>query len=288
MLSINYTRMPYFLFNTALINHYFADFEANGGVRILVLILVAPLVQILIRWTSPFFVKIALAGIPGRSSTGAAGKRVKTLAGVIEKTSFVIITISVFLSILSALNIDIKPFLTGAGIISLAFGFGAQSLIKDVIAGLFILLENQYNKGDWVQIDSFEGRVADINLRRTILETSKGSRHIIPNGRIGIVTNTTNNFSAVVLDIPIKMNSDFARKLADIGEIGREMGEDPSYKKRIVEIPHVAGVETVNEATALVKVWGKTRPGAQILVKRELAKRIAEKFSEVKTAEESK
>lgn len=258
---------------------YFAWLDSLGisSWRVLILLLLAPLFQITIRYTAPTLLKIGFVGARGEAQ--ASQKRIKTLASVISKTSFVIIVVTIFLTVLSSLGVDFKSLMTGAGIISLALGFGAQSLVKDVIAGLFILLENQYNAGDWVQIDSFEGRVTDFNLRRTILETSKGSRHIIPNGRIGIVTNTTNRFSAVILDIPVKMNNKFEDHLALIGKVGQELKDDPEYRKHIVEIPHVAGVETVNESTAIVKVWGKTKPGRQVIIKRELAKRIAREFS---------
>jgi len=262
----------------------------DSGLKIITLLALAPLVQIIIRNVTPALLRIGYVGSRGADSQ-IHQRRVKTIAAVINKTSFVVIVVSVILTILSTIGIDFKALITGAGILGLAFGFGAQSLVKDVIAGLFILIENQYNSGDWVQIDSFEGRVTDFNLRRTILETSKGSRHIIPNGRIGIVTNATNRFSVVVLDIPIKLNGRFDKRLVMIEKIGLGLKEDPEFRKHIVETPHVVGVETVNESTAIVKVWGKTKPGRHVMVKRELARRIASEFSfeaEEKAGDETK
>ncbi|MFH1367230.1 MAG: mechanosensitive ion channel family protein [Patescibacteria group bacterium] len=248
--------------------------------KLIAAIIAAPILQLLIRFLSPLFLRVFLIGFSGGKKDSVKNeKRIKTVSSVISATSLVFIFASVIVVFLSQIGINMTPIITGAGILSLAVGFGAQSLIKDIIAGLFIILENQFNQGDWVKIDSFEGRVVEITLRRTVLQTPKGARHIIPNGQIKIVTNSTNQYSAVSLNIPAKVDDNFNKVNKIINQIGEKLAKDPEFKKHIIETPEAIGVNEISGNAAIIKVWGKTKPGKQLLVKRELAERIVREFS---------
>lgn len=259
----------------------------DSNFKFVLVVALAPILQLIIKLVTPFLVKIFLAGsgIAGfgtKRGDKAAKKRIKTLAGVAEATTFVLIIIGVILFIFTEVGLDITPIIAGAGVLSLAVGFGAQSLVKDIISGIFIILENQFNKGDWVQIGKYGGRVVEVNLRRTILQTISGARHIIPNSKVVIVTNNTNQYSAISLIIPTKINADFKKVNRLINEVCRELAQDSEFEKNIIEAPETIGVDEINEYAALIRVWGKVKPGKHIKAKRELAKRIAEKFAQNK------
>ena len=254
----------------------------DSNFKFVLVIVLAPILQLAIKLITPFLVKIFLAGFGMKKGGKFAKKRTKTLAGVVEATTFVLIIIGVILFIFTEVGLDITPIIAGAGVLSLAVGFGAQSLVKDIISGIFIILENQFNKGDWVQIGKYEGKVVEVNLRRTILQTIRGARHIIPNSKVEIVTNSTNQYSAISLIIPTKINNDFKKVNRLINEACRDLTQDSEFEKNIIEAPETIGVDEINEYAALIRVWGKMKPGQHIKAKRELAKRIAEKFAQNK------
>jgi len=245
-------------------------------------IILAPLLQLFIKLITPFLIKILFTNFGFKKNDEASKKRVKTLAGVIEATTFVFILVGVILFIFSELGLEVAPLIAGAGILSLAVGFGAQSLVKDVISGIFIILENQFNKGDWVKIGKYEGKVIKMNLRRTVLQTFKGSRHIIPNSQVAVVTNNTNQYSAISLVIPLKVGSDFKKANRLIDEACKELSQIPDFEKALLETPQAVGVDEINEFAAMVRIWGKAKPGKHIKIRRELASKIAEKFSQNK------
>lgn len=252
----------------------------SSDLKILVVILLAPLLQLFIKLLVPVLMRFFILGLAGfKKGDKNTEKRVKTLAGVIEATTLVLIAVGVVFFVFSELNINMAPVITGAGILGLAVGFGAQSMVKDVIAGIFIVLENQYNKGDWIKVGNFEGKVVEVNLRRTVLQTTKGARHIIPNGKIEIVTNNTNQFSIVSLDIPAKIGIEFDKVNKLIDKVGQELMRDPKFKEDIIEAPETVGVNEINEYAAVIRVWGKVKSGKQIKIKRELAGRIVKEFA---------
>jgi small conductance mechanosensitive channel len=253
-------------------------------IRIILVILFGFSIHLVIKLIIPFLIQLLLSSIMNlNENKRAAQKRVKTLAKVGEATSILILIIYLILFLFGEFGIDIGPLLVGAGVLSLTVAFGAQSLVKDILAGVFIILENQFNIGDWVQIDAFEGKVIDINFRRTILETPKGAKHIIPNGSITIVTNSTNNqFNVVNLNIPAKVDSNFNKINKIIDQVGKKLAKDKDFAENIIEAPKATGVNEINEYAAVIRVWGKAKPGTQVQIKRELAERIVKEFSKHK------
>ena len=248
--------------------------------KILIVLIAAPLLLIFIRIVSPILVKALLSITDNQAGNLATQKRVKTLANVIEATSLVLILITVVWVFFSELNISMTPIITGAGILSLAVGFGAQSLVKDVISGVFIIMENQFNQGDWIKVGDFEGKVTEINLRRTVLQTAKGARHIIPNGEIQAVTNYTNKYSVVSIDIPLKLDENFDQVNKIINQAGKQLVKDKNFKDFILDTPESVGINEIKDNAAIVRVWGKVKPGKKLAVKRALNAKIFKAFKE--------
>src|SRR4030043_1754813 len=143
--------------------------------------------------------------------------------------------------LLSEVGINIAPVLAGVGIIGLAIGFGAQSLVKDIISGLFILIENQYRKGDVVKIADVSGLVEDINLRRTVLRDLDGIVHVVPNGEIRVASNLTKEWSRVNMNVSVSYGEDLDRVIAVINRGGRELAEDPEWAPSILTPPRALG-----------------------------------------------
>ncbi|HKX72440.1 MAG TPA: mechanosensitive ion channel family protein [Candidatus Saccharimonadales bacterium] len=186
-------------------------------------------------------------------------------------------------------GIDLAPLLAGASVMGVAIGFGAQSLIKDFLSGLFIILENQYRVGDIVNLDGSDGRVEQITIRSTVVRDNDGSVHYIPNGTITHTINRTMGFARINLAIQVAPDLD-VDKLSDlVNEIGAKMADEEKWRGKIIEAPHFQSISNFTPTTLEVKVVGKTQPSAQWNVTGELRRRILtalnRKGDTLKTAE---
>jgi small-conductance mechanosensitive channel len=201
-------------------------------------------------------------------------KRSQTLSRIII-SSFggVIFTIAI-LMVLDETGRDITPLLAGAGIAGVAIGFGAQSLVKDVLNGLFIILEDQYRKGDVITIAGLSGMVEDVSLRRTVLRDRNGTVHTIPNGQVITASNMTKEWSRVNMDIPIAYYENLERVMSIIDKVGNELAEDPDFKTLIISPPKALRVDDFNDKGIIIKILGDTKPLKQWDVAGELRKRI--------------
>jgi small conductance mechanosensitive channel len=168
--------------------------------------------------------------------------------------------------------------IAGVGVVGIAIGFGAQSLVKDIIAGLFILLENQYRRGDVVKIADTSGLVEDINLRRTLLRDLDGIVHSVPNGEIRVASNLTKGYSRVNLNISVGYNEDLDRAIAVINRVGKELAEDPAWSAQILKPPQVLRVDNLGDSGIDIKVTGDTKPIQQWAIMGELRLRIKKAF----------
>jgi small conductance mechanosensitive channel len=182
--------------------------------------------------------------------------------------------------ILSELGIDIGPLLAGAGVIGIAVGFGAQSLIKDLLGGMFILIEDQYNKGDVVKIAGIAGLVEEVNLRRTVLRDLEGIVHSIPNGQITTVSNYTRDWARVKLDISVGYGEDMDHVFKVINRVGKELAEDKYFKDLIKTPPQVLRVQKFGDSGIDIRVLGDVRPMKQWEVTGELRKRLKKAFDD--------
>ncbi len=207
-------------------------------------------------------------------------KRTKTLGNVIRYALiFIIIAIS-GITLLRELGIDIGPILATAGIGGLAVGFGAQSLVKDVISGFFILLEDQVRVGDVVEIGGKGGVVEKISLKTTVLRDVSGNAHYIPNGQISVVTNMTKGYSRYVFDIGVAYREDVDEVMRIIEEIDDEMRRDPGFKDDIIEPIEVFGLDKFADSAVIIKARTTTIPSKQWRVAREFNRRIKKRFDE--------
>ncbi|GAG53152.1 unnamed protein product, partial [marine sediment metagenome] len=180
-------------------------------------------------------------------------KRVDTLSDVIYRTIAVAAVIIGLLTILPELGINISALLAGAGLVGLAVGFGAQSLVRDVIAGLFVLVENQYGKGDVVNVAGVGGLVEDVNLRRTLLRDLDGAVHSIPNGEIRTSSNLTRQWSRVNMNVSVAYGEDLERVMAVIDRVGEELAQDPEFAPLIIGAPRALRVDGFGDSGIEIK-----------------------------------
>jgi small conductance mechanosensitive channel len=210
--------------------------------------------------------------------TALRARQVRTLASVLNSVGIAVILSLAAMQILPVLGINMGPLLASAGVAGLAIGFGAQTLVHDVINGFFILMENQYDVGDVVRIGGVAGAVESMTLRRTTLRDETGAVHIIPNSEIKIVSNLTRDWAQVALHISVDYRENSDRILELLKQVGEDLRNDPDYAALLVADPQVPGIERVAGGEVDYLVLIKTRPGQQYAVSRELRRRIKECF----------
>jgi small conductance mechanosensitive channel len=216
-----------------------------------------------------------------RGSIEEREARAHTVVGVFENAATVAIVVGGTLMLLQEAGIPIAPLLGGAAILGLAVAFGAQNLIRDFFAGFVILLENQYRLNDVVKIGEVSGSVERITLRMTVLRDLEGAVHFLPNGQITTVTNLTHGWSRAVFEIAVAYREDVDRVMAVLVELGKELRADPGYSAMILEDPTMLGVDALGEAGVTIKFFLKTSPVHQGTVKRELLRRIKNRFDQL-------
>lgn len=255
------------------------NFVRNALPKLLV-ILIGTIV--LIRVLRLITAKVANLTNQERLSTRVRVQQVRTVVSVVNGVGTVLIFFVALLEILKLFNISIEPLLASAGIVGLAIGFGAQTLVKDVITGFFILLENQYDLGDTIKVAGVAGTVEAMSLRRTLLRDVNGTVHSVPNSEIKIVSNLTRDWSQVSLTIAVDYSEPSDRVIRLLQEIGEELRNDPDFGSDMVAEPEVPGIERVQGSEVDYLMLTKVRPGKQYAVSRELRRRIKERFEKNK------
>jgi small conductance mechanosensitive channel len=248
------------------------------GLRIILVLAVVYVGLRLLRQTLDRMVHVAVARQMEGQPAVEIEKRADTLTDVVYRTAWAVGFAVAALTVLPEVGINIGPLLAGAGIIGLAIGFGAQSLVKDAINGLFILVENQYAKGDVVNIAGVGGLVEDVNLRRTVLRDLNGTLHSIPNGQIAVSSNLTKGWSRVDMNVRVAYAADLDRAMAAIDRVGQEMAEDAEFGSMILSAPRALRVDAFDEFGVQVKVLGDTQPMRQWDVMGELRRRLKRVF----------
>lgn len=208
-------------------------------------------------------------------------KRTDTLSSVIRYVLNVAVIVVALLMIMTEFGINVGPVLAAAGVLGLAVGFGAQSLVKDIISGFFILLQDQIRVGDVCQIADKGGLVERINLKMTVLRDLAGNVHYVPNGQIGVVTNMTKEFSYHVFDVGVAYREDVDQVMSVLRQIDEGMREDPSFADDILEPLEVLGVDQFADSAVIIKARTKTRPIKQWSVAREFNRRMKKRFDEL-------
>ncbi|MDD3480358.1 MAG: mechanosensitive ion channel family protein [Paludibacteraceae bacterium] len=207
-------------------------------------------------------------------SKAAETKREDTLIRIFSGTIKIVIFSIAILMVLSELGLEIGPILAGAGILGLAVGFGGQYLIRDIITGFFMIIENQYRIGDVVNFDGTGGLVEDITLRMTTLRDLDGTVHHIPHGDIKRVANLSKYYARVNLNIRIAYSSNLEHVIAVVNKTGLALAEDPAWKEFIIKPPQFLRVDDFADSAIIIKILGETQPIKQWEVSGEFRKRI--------------
>jgi moderate conductance mechanosensitive channel len=221
---------------------------------------------------------IILANQAGEQVPGAAKKRAATLTGILRTIAMAMIWAIVIIEILHQVGLDIRPILAGAGILGLAVGFGAQNLIRDLISGFFIILENQVQLGDVAIINGTGGLVESITFRIITLRDFSGVVHIFPNGTITTLSNMTMEWSAFVLDMGVAYKEDTDRVADVMREVGEELRADPAFSDKFLAPIEIAGVDNFADSAVVIRIRIKTRPLEQWNVGREYRRRLKHAF----------
>ena len=226
----------------------------------------------------PKVIREAVTRSRSDQSDEEVNKRADTLSGVLVASLQAVIIAVVLFMMLSEIGLNISPIIAGVGVIGIAIGFGAQSLVKDLIAGLFIIMENQYRKGDVVKIADTSGLVEDINLRRTLLRDMDGVVHSVPNGEIRVASNYTKEWARVNMNISVSYDTDLKRAMEVINRVGKELAEDPDWMGAILTPPRALRVDNLGDSGIDIKIMGETKPMRQWDVMGELRLRLKKSF----------
>jgi small conductance mechanosensitive channel len=255
------------------------EWTRNAAPKLLVILLLA-------------FIAVRLLGVISRkvvemsekhSTGGLRVQQVRTVAGAVRSIGVFIIVFFTFMWVLNeGFKINIAPLLASAGVVGLAIGFGAQTLVKDWINGFFILIENQFEVGDVIRAAGVSGKVEEVTIRRTMLRDADGTLHIVPNSSIQIVSNSTRDWSQLTLHVAVGYSENSDRVIKLLKEVADEIYSDESYRKDLVAAPEVPGIESVRGQEVDYLFVAKVSPGRQFDVARELRRRIKACFEQNK------
>ncbi|MFQ5681728.1 MAG: mechanosensitive ion channel family protein [Candidatus Binatia bacterium] len=221
------------------------------------------------------------AGEKSEDIPGSARKRVTTLTDVVRSISVGIIWATVIVVALDQVGLDITPILAGAGIIGLAVGFGAQNIVRDVISGFFLILENQIRVGDVAIINGTGGLVEAITFRTVVIRDLSATVHVFPNGSIQSLANLTKDWSAYVIDVGVAYKEDTDRVVHVMGQVDEEMRQDPRFKPKMLGPIEIFGVDGFGASEVTIKARLRTRPIEQWSVGREYRRRLKKAFDAV-------
>jgi moderate conductance mechanosensitive channel len=260
------------------------DILRTNGLPILVIIVVA----IIALRVSTLLVRGIVKALLDREATEGTAQELsaievqKRMDTLDELGSNVIRTFVVLIAgimVLSALDLDVGPAVAGLGVIGIAVGFGAQSLVRDYLNGALILIENQYSKGDVVSIAGVSGAVEDFSLRRTTLRDLDGIVHTVPNGEIKVASNRTRTWARINQNVTVAFGTDIDKAIEVVEELGKTMAADPIWKRRILEPPRVERVESIDERGVTLKILGTVRASEQWAAGGEFRKLLLEAFA---------
>lgn len=216
------------------------------------------------------------------ASARSEEQREDTLISIVDTAAGVVVWLIAGMLIVQEIGMDIGPLLAGASVLGFAIGFGAQSLVKDFVAGLFIIMENQYRIGDVVSIAGVSGTVESITMRETVIRNVDGHVHHVPNGIIDVSTNKTMDFSKINLTLSVAYDTNMEKVEKIIDEVGVELMNDKEWTDKIVEAPRFVWIKNFGPSEIDVKVSGKVEPGSQWSVAGEFRARIKKAFDKNK------
>jgi small conductance mechanosensitive channel len=223
---------------------------------------------------------LGLMATGGEPAITEREKRGRTVASLLRTVGTTLVLVIAGMMVFREIGLDITPLIAGAGVAGFAIGFGAQSLIKDIIAGFFILLEDQFHVGDVIQAAGVSGQVEQMTLRLTIIRDLQGTVHFIPNGEIRVASNLTKEWARAVLEIAVGYHENVDRVITLLTQVGRSMTEDETFGKLLTEPPQVLGIEALAESQVTIRMLAKTLPLKQWEVAREFRRRIKARFDQ--------
>jgi small-conductance mechanosensitive channel len=247
------------------------------GIRILIIAVVAAALWFALNKFLPPIMGRLMTTTKGESKEGIK-KRKDTLVGIMGGIGRVFIVTVAIMMILDEAGVPIASVLVGLGIAGVAIGFGAQYLIRDLIAGIFIIMENQYRVGDVARVADIAGLVEQITLRKTVLRDLDGIVHHVPNGEIRVASNFTRHFSRVNLNISVSYGTDLDHAISVINRVGKELAEDGKWRKVIKTPPQVLRVDNLGDSGIDIKILGDVKPIEQWAVMGELRLRLKKAF----------
>ena len=244
--------------------------------RILLILLLAAIALQAIHRIIPHLREAVVA----RQGNREHGLRIRTLSRVVRYVLTVIVSVVTGLLILGEFGISVAPILGAAGVVGIAVGFGAQSLVKDYFTGFFLLLENQIRIGDVVEAGGKAGLVEELTLRYLRLRDYSGNVHYIPNGNISVVTNMSLEYAYAVIDVGVAYAEDIDRVMEVMGRVGQALRQDPKFAAKIVEAFEIAGVDTLADSAVVIRCRFRVMPLEQWNVRREFLRRIKQAFDQ--------
>jgi moderate conductance mechanosensitive channel len=252
---------------------------AKASLRILLIIIAAyigvRLLRLALQRAEAILVR---AGVASETVPGAAMMRVRTLMSVLWTIAVGLIWFVAALTVLGQMGVNIAPILASAGVVGLAVGFGAQNLVKDLVSGFFLILENQIRVGDIAVINGTGGLVEAITFRTIVLRDLSGVVHVFPNGSVNTLANMTKDWSAYVLDIGVAYKEDTDHVIDVMRKVAEEMSGEPTYAAAMIEPIEIFGVDSFADSAVIIKARLKTRPLRQYMVGREYRRRLKKSF----------
>jgi len=255
------------------------DLAIAHGIRIAAILLIAVVLNRILR-----ILTRRLIPAPGAETSGRIARlrehHVKTMAGLLYSAGTAVIIIGGILTALPEFGFNVTPIAAAAGLVSLAVGFGAQHLVRDLINGFFIIIEDQFAVGESVKIGTVIGRVEHLTLRRTVIRDIQGAVVTIPNGEVAQVSNLSRDWGQVFVDISIPPESSSDTALAALERVCSDLRADVSWSPVLVDGPRALGVESLGPAGTTLRLQLRTVPGRQDDAARELRRRIQNRFEQ--------
>ena len=255
------------------------DFAVEHGIRLGAILLIALILNRLLRTLTRRLIPAATPEPVGRIAR-MREQHVKTLSGILYSAGTAVILVAAVLTALPELGFNITPIAAVAGLASLAFGFGAQHLVRDIINGFFMIIEDQFVVGETVRIGTVVGRVEHLTLRRTVIRDFQGAVVTIPNGEVSQVANLSRDWGQVFVDISLSLNGSTDAALTSLDRVSAELRTDPAWSPILVDGPRVLGIETLGAEGTTLRLQLRTVPGRQDDAARELRRRIQNRFEQ--------
>jgi moderate conductance mechanosensitive channel len=254
---------------------HWLDLNLSNGLHLLGILVVALVLNRLLRALTNLIIKQATGqGRPAQLRE----QQTRTLAGVLYSAGSKVVWVVALLTALGEFHINITPAVTLAGLASLAIGFGAQTLVRDVITGFYIVLEDQYVVGDTIQIADYTGRVEHVTLRRTVIRDARGALVTIGNGEIRTVSNLSRDWSQAFVDVSLAPESPIEKTLQALETAAADLRGDPAWSQALVDGPRILGLQNFDRNSSTVRLQVRTAPTRQDEVARELRRRIQVEF----------